>query len=208
LRSDTRRNIRLLLNAVAEEIEENPSGLSMQSAAARAGIGTATAYRYFSTLDDLVAAYVLEVFEELKTFSHDAGQRGTELFDVVLSKWIDVVLTNGQAMVHLRSRSGFLQRLDTDDPVIDRARDIWERPLLGLLHDLELPADQLRSALFLTNILSDPREILDLHRTEGLQPEEIRQNVEGAIRGAIIGMRNATYEATDSVTAPAVAAER
>ena len=45
MRSDTRRNIRLLLNAVAEVIEDDPTGLSMQSAAARAGIGTATAYR-------------------------------------------------------------------------------------------------------------------------------------------------------------------
>lgn len=205
MRSDTRRNIRLLLNAVADEIEENPAGLSMQSAAARAGIGTATAYRYFSTLDDLVAAYVLEVFEELKTFSHDAPQRGEELFDVVLSQWINVVLSNGQAMVHLRSRAGFLSRLDAGNAVIDRAREIWERPLLGLLQDLHLPADALRSALFLTNILSDPREILDLHRTDRLQADAIRRHLDGAIRGAIVGWHNVDDNRASALTAGATA---
>ncbi|WP_223878279.1 TetR/AcrR family transcriptional regulator [Microbacterium radiodurans] len=192
MRSDTRRNIRLLLNAVAEEIEENPTGLSMQSAAARAGIGTATAYRYFSTLDDLVAAYVLEVFEELKTFSHDATESGAELFNVVLREWVDVVLRNGQAMVHLRSRSGFLQRLDAGNPVIDRSREIWERPLASLLDDMDEPATDLRWAMFLANILSDPREILDLHRAAGLSVDEICASLDGAIRGAIAGWSTVT----------------
>ncbi len=192
MRSDTRRNIRLLLNAVAEEIDENPTGLSMQTAAARAGIATATAYRYFSSLDDLVAAYVLEVFDELKTFSHDATEEGAELFDIVLTRWIEVVLDKGSAMVHLRSRSGFLQRLDNGNVVIDRAREIWARPLEALLDEIEVPRHYLRQALFLTNILSDPREILDLNQTENLSAEDIRDRIDGAIRGAIHGWVNST----------------
>lgn len=196
MRSDTRRNIRLLLNAVAEEIDENPTGLSMQSAATRAGIGTASAYRYFSTLDDLVAAYVLEVFDDLKTFSHDATEEGAELFDVVLSRWIEVVLDKGRAMIHLRSRSGFLNRLDSGNLVIDRAREIWARPLEALLAEIGVPAENLRQALFLTNILSDPREILDLSETEGLSAEEIRDRIDGAIRGAIRGWVDASRTAS------------
>jgi AcrR family transcriptional regulator len=159
----------------------------MQSAAARAGIGTATAYRYFSTLDDLIAAYVLEVFEGMRTFSRDCQRTGTRLFEAVLERWIEEVLRNGKAMVQLRSRAGYLDRLDSGDAVIARAREIWERPLAGLLNELNLPSDMLRPAMFLTNVLTDPREILDLHETEKLSVREIRARLCGAITGSITG---------------------
>ncbi len=187
MRSDTRRNIRRLLKAVAEEIEENPEGFTMQTTAARAELGTATAYRYYSTLDDLVAAYVLEVFDELKTFSHDSSETGAELFDAVLARWISVVLDRGKPMVHLRSRAGFLERLDSGSAVIDRSREIWERPLLGLLEQMHIDKTQLRSALFLTNIITDPREVLDLHRTEKMSARQIQARLRGALEGAIRG---------------------
>jgi len=187
VRSDTRRNIARLLEAVGEEIELNPSGVTMQSAAARAGIGTATAYRYFSSVEDLVAAYVVRIFDELRTFSQDCPLAGVALFEAVLARWIDLVLEHGKVMVQLRSRVGYLERLDARDAVIERSRAIWERPVSALLSEVGQPAGMLRQALFLTNVLTDPREILDLRMTEGLRADEIGARLRDAIAGAIAG---------------------
>lgn len=187
LRSDTRRNMNSLLRAVGEEVEQNPGGVSMQSAAARAGIGTATAYRYFSSLEELLEAYTLMITQELRDFSRDCPLEGAELFKAVLARWIDVVLDHGKVMVQLRSKTGYLQRLDQGDPVIATSRTIWERPLAGLLKERGMPQTSLRQALFLHNALTDPRDILDLVESEQLRPEELGEYLREALVGSLEG---------------------
>ncbi|MGO4535128.1 TetR/AcrR family transcriptional regulator [Leifsonia sp. 2MCAF36] len=187
MRSDTRRNIARLMEAVGEEIEQNPGGVNMQSAAARAGISTATAYRYFSSVDELIAAYVIRIFDELRSFSHDCPLSGVELFDAVLARWIDLVLEHGKVMVQLRSRTGYLERWDAGEAVIQRSREIWERPVAALLQQIEQPESMLRQALFLANLLTDPREIIDLHQTEHLGAARIAEHLGDAVAGAITG---------------------
>lgn len=187
MRSDTRRNIAQLLEAVGEEIERDPNSVNMQSAAARAGISTATAYRYFSSIDELVTAYVIRIFDELRTFSQECPLSGVDLFDAVLARWIDLVLDHGKVMVQLRSRTGYLERWDAGDAVIQRSRDIWERPVAALIGQIQQPETILRPALFLTNVLTDPREILDLHNTEHLGAARIAEHLGDAIAGAITG---------------------
>lgn len=185
MRSDTRRNIQSLLKAVAEEVEENHQGISLQSVAARAEVGTTTAYRYFSSLDELLRAYMAQILETLHDFSDNCDQQGVSLFHAVMRRWVDLVLEHGRVMVQLRSRSGFLERLDRGDPVIDVSRRSWERPLAALLADLQLPPDRLRQALFLCNVLSDPREILDLYNTDKLTPDQIADRLTAFLAGAL-----------------------
>ncbi|WP_457967311.1 TetR/AcrR family transcriptional regulator [Arthrobacter sp. D1-29] len=180
-----------LMLAVGEEIAENPGNVTMQSAAARAGIGTATAYRYFSSLDELLEAYTINITEELRDFARQCPLSGRDLYNAVLSRWITLVLEHGKVMVQLRSRSGYLHRLDQGDPVIATSRDIWEQPLKGLLQDLSLPDSLLRHALFLNNALSDPREILDLSETEKLKPEQIAGQLLEALSGSLHGWADA-----------------
>jgi AcrR family transcriptional regulator len=187
LRSDTRRNIQSLLKAVAEEVEENHQGISLQSVAARAEVGTTTAYRYFSSLDELLRAYMTQILESLHEFSDGSDLEGVMLFHTVMRRWVDLVLEHGPVMVQLRSRSGFLERLDQGDPVIEISRRSWERPLTGLLAELNLPPDYLRRALFLCNVLSDPREILDLYNTDKLTPDEIADRLTAFLTGALSG---------------------
>ncbi|MGO4590220.1 TetR/AcrR family transcriptional regulator [Paenarthrobacter sp. 2TAF44] len=182
------------MRAVGEEIDQNPAGVTMQSAAARAGIGTATAYRYFSSLDELLEAYTINTTEELRQFAHECPLTGSELYNAVLSRWITLVLEHGKVMVQLRSRFGYLDRLDRGDPVIAASRAIWEQPLRGLLQDLGLPDTLLRQALFLNNALSDPREILDLSETEKLEPEQIANQLLEALSGSLQGWANAMGE--------------
>ncbi|WP_454485913.1 TetR/AcrR family transcriptional regulator [Arthrobacter sp. MAHUQ-56] len=168
-------------------MEENHQGISLQSVAARAEVGTTTAYRYFSSLDELLRAYMAQILETLHEFSDNSDLDGVRLFHAVMRRWVDLVLEHGRVMVQLRSRSGFLERLDRGDAVIDVSRRSWERPLAGLLTELQVPHENLRQALFLCNVLSDPREILDLYNTDKLTPDDITDRMTAFLSGAIRG---------------------
>ncbi|WP_457967309.1 TetR/AcrR family transcriptional regulator [Arthrobacter sp. D1-29] len=159
--------------------------MSLQGVAARAEVGVATAYRYFSSLDELLEAYTINITEELRDFARQCPLSGRDLYNAVLSRWITLVLEHGKVMVQLRSRSGYLHRLDQGDPVIATSRDIWEQPLRGLLQDLSLPDSLLRHALFLNNALSDPREILELSSADAMTSNDIASVLAGAVAGAL-----------------------
>ncbi|MFJ6538415.1 TetR/AcrR family transcriptional regulator [Paenarthrobacter sp. NPDC091711] len=189
MRSDTRRNIQRLLDAVNEEVSINPGSYSMASIATRAGIGTASAYRYFPSLDELLKAYMVRILESLEDFSVGSELRGPALFTAVMNRWVELVLEHGRVMVQLRSRAGFLERLDGGDSVIAVSKAIWERPLRELIDDLRLPPEMLRQALFICNALSDPREILDLRMSEDLSAQEITQRLATSVMGAAEGYR-------------------
>lgn len=191
LRSDTRRNRRRLLEAVGQLARETPDQLTMQAVAARAEIGPATAYRYYSSVDDVLAAYVLSVVEELRDFSETSTAQGRPLFDAVVDKWVDLLAEHGPALVQLRSRRGFLERLHSGNAIIAALRDAWSGPVRGLLDDLDLPAEMLESALFLSNMIFDPREIQDLSRETTLSRGEIITRLTEAYRGALRGWARA-----------------
>jgi AcrR family transcriptional regulator len=191
LRSDTRRNRRRLLEAVGEIAREAPDQLTMKDVANRAEIGPATAYRYFSTMDDVLAAYVLGVVEELRDFSVTSSAAGRPLFDAVVDRWVDLLAEHGPAMVQLRSRRGFLERLHDGNETIVAVRAAWGRPVEGLLADLGLPAQMLEHALFLSNMMFDPREIHDLLQETGMSRGEITTRLTEAYLGALRGWARA-----------------
>ncbi|MFJ6538414.1 TetR/AcrR family transcriptional regulator [Paenarthrobacter sp. NPDC091711] len=157
----------------------------MQSVAARAEVGVTSAYRYFPSLDELLKAYMVRILKSLEDFSVGSELRGPALFIAVMNRWVELVLEHGRVMVQLRSRAGFLERLDGGDSVIAVSKAIWERPLRELIDDLRLPPEMLRQALFICNALSDPREILDLRMSEGLSAQQISQRISGAVGGAL-----------------------
>jgi AcrR family transcriptional regulator len=191
LRSDTRRNRRRLLEAVGELAREAPDQLTMQAVASRAEIGPATAYRYYSSIDDVLAAYVLSVVEELRDFSAASTAAGRPLFDSVVDKWVDLLAEHGPALVQLRSRRGYLERLHDGNEIIAAMRDAWSGPVLGLLDDIGLPNEMIEYALFLGNMIYDPREIQDLLQETGLSRREIVTRLSEAYRGALRGWARA-----------------
>ncbi|WP_247048869.1 TetR/AcrR family transcriptional regulator [Arthrobacter rhizosphaerae] len=193
MRSDTRRNKQRLLRAVAEEVRENPGPLSLQNIAARAEVAVTSAYRYYASLDQLLSAYLHQLMEELAEFSASSPLSGPKLFEAVLSRWVDLVFEHGKVLVRLRSRSGYLERLDRQDPVIQTSLEIWERPLANLLDDQELADVPMRRALFLCNALTDPREVLDLHETEGMSASQITALVASAVKGSLRPHQRATH---------------
>jgi AcrR family transcriptional regulator len=191
LRSDTLRNRRRLLEAVGELAREAPDQLTMQAVASRAEIGPATAYRYYSSMEDLLGAYVLSVVEELRDFSVTSTAQGLPLFNAVVDKWVDLLAEHGPALVQLRSRRGYLERLHSGNEIIAAVRNAWREPVRGLLDDIGLPDEMLEYALFLSNMIFDPREIQDLLRETAMSRRDVITRLTEAYRGALRGWAQA-----------------
>jgi AcrR family transcriptional regulator len=182
VRGDARRNRRKLLDAAGALLRSAPDSVTIVAVARAAGLSPATAYRHFPSLDDLRGAYLLDVVEALGEFSAARAERGPALFDVVVREWGRLVARHGGAMVQLRSRRGFLERLRDHDPVIVAVRDAWERPLRELMASHDTPPESFFPALMLCNMIFDPREILDLVG-------------DGAPMEAVLGLLSTAYDA-------------
>lgn len=186
VRRDTLRNKRRLLAAASELVREG-SDLNMQSVASRADIAIATAYRHYSSIDDLISAYVLTVIDDLADYSLSSKATGTELLADVLEHWIDLIQAHGHVMVNFRSRRGFLARLTSGDPTMCRVQQAWTSPIDEFLSSRDLSPTLAHHALFLTNQLFDPRDVLDLlgaggHPRKALSAK-LQAQLEGALRG-------------------------
>ncbi|WP_199821285.1 TetR/AcrR family transcriptional regulator [Streptomyces sp. NRRL B-3229] len=162
MRSDAQRNRKRLLEATGEMLRTDPENVSVPVIAKRAGLSTATAYRYFPSLDELLNTYLHDVIVELRDYSHDCPKTGSSLFKDVVHEWGRLLSVYGTAMIQLRAREGFLERLRAGDKVISTVRDAWERPIRSIMRKLDVPDEQFDYALFLYNIVFDPREVLDL----------------------------------------------
>lgn len=189
-RRDAVRNRQRLIDAVGDVLKTEPDTLSVPAVADRAGLSVATAYRYFPSLDDLLTSYMRGVVVELRSYSHDCPKTGTALFEDVANHWAHQLRLHGPAMVQLRSRRGFLRRLLGNDELTGIVRDAWERPIRGVMRQLAISDEHFNHALFLYNVLFDPREVLDLVNT-GLQESEAVARLVAAYYGAVQGWAQA-----------------
>ncbi|MHA6622185.1 TetR/AcrR family transcriptional regulator [Pseudonocardia sp. DLS-67] len=186
MRRDAVRNRRRLLEAAGEILRTDPGAAAMPLVAERAGLSVATAYRYFPSIDELLGAYLHSVIVQLRNYSHDCPKTGVALFEDVAAEWARLLRTYGTAMVQLRSRRGFLARLRGGDELITSVRDAWERPIRSVMRHLGVPDEHFDHALFLYNLMFDPREILDLTGT-GLPEQVALRNLAQAYYGALRG---------------------
>jgi hypothetical protein len=105
----------------------------------------------------------------------------------VARKWIELCLVHGPATVHMRSRRGYLERLHEGADYLLALRDALLRPILLFAESrgLTLGRDGEERALFLWNILFDPREILDLRAQLGLTAAQSTEQLLAAFDGAL-----------------------
>ena len=171
-RIDAVRNRARLIEAAGSLFREDENA-TMPEIAKRAELSVATAYRFFPSLDDLRAEYLRLVIAELAEYSKNCDAEGKDLFTDVLGEWLRMQSTYGDAIIHLRSREGYLSRLHAGDPVITTVRSAWERPISHLLDALNLDSIDIEDALYLFNIMFDPRDIRDLYRQRRWSYEEI-----------------------------------
>jgi AcrR family transcriptional regulator len=185
-RRDAVRNRARLIEAMGEILRADADAATMPAVAERAGLAVATAYRYFSTIEELRTAYLQNVIVQLRNYSHDCTKTGVALFEDVVGEWARLLRTYGPAMIQIRSRHGLLARLRAGDELITAARDTWERPIRGVMRHLGIPDHHFEHALFLHNVIFDPREIQDLVQaglTERRALRDLAQAYYGALRG-------------------------
>ncbi|MDI2034170.1 TetR/AcrR family transcriptional regulator [Paenarthrobacter nitroguajacolicus] len=185
LRMDMQRNRMALVDAAGRLFGAGRSA-TMTEIAAEAGISSATAYRHFASVEDVLAAYRFEVGQELLEFSRIQCSEGMELLTAVCTKWVELVVQHGESMVHTRSAEGYLARVRAGAYYLTVQAEALERPLeeasraLGIQH----PGDE---ALFLWNSFFDPREIYDLIRTLDLTAAQVSARLVRTYTAALTG---------------------
>jgi AcrR family transcriptional regulator len=186
VRSDTERNHRRLIKAAAFLVSRHGINVKMVDVAERAEVATATAYRHFSSVDEILAEYRFDVGLRLLEFSQKCDSTGVTLLTDVSREWVRLVVKHGGAMVHTRSDVGYLERLRSGARYLTVQADALQRPIAEAATELGLsdPGDE---GMFLWNILFDPREVFDLLRTVGLSEERVAARLVGAFCGAIAG---------------------
>jgi AcrR family transcriptional regulator len=186
MRSDTQRNRRELINAAGALFAARRGPISMTDVAKHAEISTATAYRHFASVEDVLAEYRFNVGQKLRDYSLKQTIGGLELLESVSRKWVDLVVKHGGAMLYTRSGEGYLARLRSGAYYPTVQAEALQRPLEEACAELGLTplGDE---ALFLWNILFDPREILDLINTVGLTKQQASERLVAALCGALKG---------------------
>jgi len=187
LRKDALRNIGQLLNAAGALLRSDPAEATMQAIADRANVSLATAYRYFPTLQSLHTAFLQSVIVNIRDYSLASPLAGKALFYDVSSKWVQILDLYGKAMIQIRSRQGLLERLDAGEPVASGIIEVWDRPLREVLREMGISEHHFRHAIFLFNMIFDPREIEDLRSTEGIPGDDIVALLSEAFYGAVQG---------------------
>jgi AcrR family transcriptional regulator len=186
VRKDAVRNRRRILKAAGEVLRDDPQNATIPAIAERAEVSAATVYRYFSSVDALLGTYLYEVIVQLRDYSHDCPKSGLALFEDVLAEWGRLLEIYGDAMALLRSHDGFLHRLRGGDQLIQAVRDAWERPIRAVLRNKAIEDSHFDNALFLYNMMFDPREVLDLARDGNSMDDALRQ-LRSAYFGALDG---------------------
>lgn len=190
VRQDSIRNQQELIAAVGELLREDPESATMPAVAERAGLSLATAYRYFPTLDELHRKFMLSVIDELHESTKNLKSNGMELFKDTMAQWLKVVDTYGPAMVLVRSREGFLTRLQTGEPHVRALERVWGPPIRQLMDEAGIDWTQFPYAIALFNAMFNSREIIDLKTVTGLSDEKLVNRCSKLYWAAIQGLRD------------------
>ncbi|MFG2964879.1 MULTISPECIES: TetR/AcrR family transcriptional regulator [unclassified Streptomyces] len=185
MRSDTERNRRQLIKAAALLFENSPTPVSLAEIAKQAEVSTATAYRHFSSVEEILHAFRAQVGSDLRDFSAQQSSRGMARLEAVSRHWVSLVLEHGGAMAQMRSHRGYLERLREGTGYLTPQAEALAEPLRQTTEDLGL-GDLGDEALYVWNVLFDPRDILDLIKS-GRTEDEAAARLVSALRGALIG---------------------
>ena len=190
MRSDTERNRRSLIQAGARLFERSESPISMTEIAAEASVSVATAYRQFTSVEEILNAYRQEVGQLLLDYSQALSCSGLQKLEKVSRYWIKLVRERGAAMVPMRNRRGYLERLWEGAEYLLVQADALRPALRESMVEMGLP-DIGDKAVFLWNILFDPREIFDLLNTVGLTEKQVGTQLMSVLIGGMRGFATA-----------------
>lgn len=187
-RKDVARNNMAILKAAGEIIQVDPGSLTIQAVAERSGLSIPTVYRYYPSAEALLGSYMTDVDAQIRDYSHDCNTPGPQLFDDVLAEWGRIVEVYGPGLVQIRSRRGFLERLSNGVAAMQFIREAWERPIRRVMRANKIDDEYFLSALFLFNMMFDPRELLDLTARE-IPMDQALRIMKDAYLGALNGLQ-------------------
>ncbi|MEC5341312.1 TetR/AcrR family transcriptional regulator [Brenneria populi] len=196
LRSDTERNRKNLIQAAARLFEVAEGPISMTEIANEAGVSVATAYRQFASVEEVLNTYRHDVGALLLEFSRKQAGNGLERLDSISRYWIRLVRQRGAAMVPMRNRRGYLERLWEGSEYLLVQADAVRPALRDAMAEMGLP-DIGDKAIFLWNILFDPREIFDLIDTVGLTEKQVGTQLMSVLVGGLRGFATANSFSLD-----------
>ncbi|MEZ5220588.1 MAG: TetR/AcrR family transcriptional regulator [Ilumatobacteraceae bacterium] len=173
-RRDSRETRRQLVDGVGSyaAVHGRPPA-RLADVAQHVGVSTATAYRHFASLDDLANAHLARVPEHAVALFDRTRRRSTDpvtAFEAWNRSWVASCLEHASTTVPLRSAKGFLQRRAEGDPLVTYVCD----RVAPLLVACGVPVDV---GLAVWNVVSDPREVVDLRETLGWSPTRITRHV-------------------------------
>lgn len=160
VRSDAVENRRRMVEAVGRLLSAGEE-ITLTKVAVEAGISRATAYRNFTSTQEAIDAYIASFLQEFEEAAALA-----EGLDEVCVEWARLIEDRLPALIHVRSTKGFLERVRSNDPLITRVY----RVMVDAFHaeyPTGIPFD-VDYAIYLWNLLLDPRELLDLAAHTGL----------------------------------------
>ncbi|MBX5272718.1 TetR family transcriptional regulator [Rhizobium sp. NLR17b] len=176
-----------LIDAMERMLSDGKLPATLADLAKAASMSTATAYRYFQSLEEVSQAYLVRIMTELRDFSVPREETGSALLYIVSRFWIGVVIEHGQVLVQVRSRRGFLDRLRRQVSSTVLGVEARRRALLGVLAENDLPASMLEDAAMLYNTMFDPREILELINLRSMDPDRVNHVLISSFVGAMRG---------------------
>jgi AcrR family transcriptional regulator len=170
-RADSRATRQALIDAVESWVAQHDrTPERLVDIAALAGVATATAYRHFDSVDAVVQAYIssfpLAVNERFARLRAPSDGPVDQLHRWNRA-WVITSLEMGSIATSLRSTEGFLARRARREPIVMMICERVE-PLL-----VALSPDNVVHLLSLWNVVTDPREVLDLHHVLRWSPARI-----------------------------------
>ena len=163
-RADAQDNRRRLIAAVGRLLARQGT-LTITEVAAEAGVSRSTTYRNFSTPEAAIEAFIddfLTDFESAVADIDPSSEDPLERLTTLCVAWGELVDARSHALVHVRSTEGFLSRVRQGDPIIGRIYRIIRTAVDDVMADGGLGNVDPDYAVFLWNLLLDPRELLDL----------------------------------------------
>jgi AcrR family transcriptional regulator len=176
-----------ILAAAGELIAEHGHDFGLPEVARRAGVGTATVYRHFTGVPDIVEQYhsglIFELTAALRSVSRTGGPR--RVFQRYCARWVESAEVWGPAAVRIRPHEGVLTRSDGDHP---QSRELYAT-LAPLLEDLmaagEVPRQRTDFAVLLWVTVFDERLVLELRHHLGWSRRKVATTLAANLLGAL-----------------------
>lgn len=179
-RSDMLRTRDRLLDTAGEILRERGTAFTLPDLARESGVSTATTYRHFDDVHAVFDAYYRRTMGDLAAAlaAVAADTEGMTAFDAISLEWVTRAVRWGRAATHIRSASGYLERVrEGGDPIIKSIAGTLSSVVKDLVALRLIPPVDPEYAELIWITLFDERVIVDLAATLGWETQRIADSL-------------------------------